>query len=73
MTGRRWMTPEEHAAAVAAIEARRTDEDWYEAGALATALAHRIDQRIRQVDRDIAAARMRLTYGQRRRHLRVVA
>jgi hypothetical protein len=73
MTGRRWMTQEEHAAAVAAIEDRRTDEDWYEAGALATAVAHRIDQRIRQVDRDIAAARMRLTYGQRRRHLRVVA
>jgi hypothetical protein len=73
MTGRRWMSPEEHAAAVAAIEDRRTDEDWYEAAALATAVAHRIDQRIRQVDRDIAAARMRLTYGQRRRHLRVVA
>jgi hypothetical protein len=71
MTGRRWMTPEEQAAIVAVFEARWDDEGWHEAAALATAWAHRIDQRIKEVDRDIAAARMRLTYGQRRRHLMV--
>jgi anthranilate phosphoribosyltransferase len=67
------MSPEEHAAAVEAIVARRDEEGDYQAAALATAIAYRIDQRIRQIDRDMAAARMRLTYGQRRRHLRVVA
>jgi hypothetical protein len=66
------MTPEEHAAAVAAIEARRSEEGDHEAAALATAVAHRIDQRIRQFDRDVAAARMRRSDGQRRRHLRAV-
>jgi hypothetical protein len=67
------MSAEEHAAIVAAIEGRRSDEEWYEAAALATAVAARMDARVRQLDREIAAARMGLTYGQRRRHLRVVA
>jgi hypothetical protein len=67
------MTAAEYRAIVEAIEARRDEEGDYRAAALATAVAARLDQRIRQIDRDIAAARMGLTYGQRRRHLRVVA
>jgi hypothetical protein len=44
------MTYEEHAAFVAGIVARRDEEADYQAAALATALAHRIDQRIKEVD-----------------------
>jgi hypothetical protein len=67
------MTPQEYEAVAAAILARRSEDGDHAAAVLATAVAHRIDQRIRELDRDIAAARMRQTYGQRRRHLRVVA
>jgi hypothetical protein len=67
------MTAAEYRAIIEAIEGRRSDEEWYEAAALATAVAARMDARIRQIDREIAAARIRQTYGQRRRHLRAVA
>jgi hypothetical protein len=67
------MTPQEYEAVAAAILARRSEDGDHRAAVLATAVAHRIDQRIRELDRDIAAARMRQTHGQRRRHLRVVA
>jgi hypothetical protein len=44
------MSPEEQAAIVATIESRRDEEADYQAAALATALAARIDQRIKEVD-----------------------
>jgi hypothetical protein len=44
------VSPEEQAAIVAVFEARWDDEGWHEAAALATAWAHRIDQRIKEVD-----------------------
>jgi hypothetical protein len=51
------MTPEEHRACVEAIEARRDEEGDYQAAAFCTALAARIDQRIRQLDREIELGR----------------
>jgi hypothetical protein len=48
------MSPEEYEAVAAAILARRSEEGDYRAAALATAVAHRIDQRIRELDGLIA-------------------
>jgi hypothetical protein len=48
------MSPEEYEAIVAATLARRSEEGDHAAAALATAVAHRIDQRIRQLDGLIA-------------------
>jgi hypothetical protein len=44
------MSPEEQAAIVEAIVARGHEESDYRAAAFFTAIAHRIDQRIREVD-----------------------
>jgi hypothetical protein len=51
------MTTAEFRECVAAIEARRDEEGNYRAGALATAVAYRLDQRIAAIDRDLARDR----------------
>jgi hypothetical protein len=45
------MSPEEHAAIVAIIVDRRTEEEAYQAAALATAVAYRMDERLRKLRR----------------------
>jgi hypothetical protein len=54
------MSPEEQAAIVEALVARGNEESDYRAAAFFTAIAHRIDQRIAEIDRDILHARVRL-------------